>query len=1088
MKNLKFVCLGLMSCGLLFTSYTKNVENENARDTRIIVSLVDVNGEDEQSRELVRESFKNQLFDKIGFNYRIVERIEGLSNILILDINKNDLETIQNMKIVENASIENVYETCSYTPTSFNPNITNQAPDNNYSRLEMNAYSGSKEGEGVLIAVLDNSFELTHEALQPLTCKTLYDKSYIENVVAEGQLQVASQYKDADKLYKNSKVVFAYDYANEDDTMFGPNANHGIHVSSIAAANGSYTGIAPNAQLALMKVFGDNSGGASSTDIIQALNDCYALGVDVVNMSLGSPNQDSKNLENSTEYKVIDKLNKKGCIVCVSAGNEGKGRFIKNDVQTNNYGDYDSNALDDVEPGILGSFANLSNPLVVASTCLDNDTEMSKGGGAYASKVSGFSSDGPTYYLGLNPDVAAPGTNIWGATWTGGGDEDKDGNKLDYVYMDGTSMAAPNYSGAVANVLSNLEFSTIEEKKEVIMTVQMRTMSTATKKVQTNKAFFTPRKQGSGIPNIEAASKTKVYLENFTNKAKVELKNNDDIKVGHIKFDVTTHNLDSVAKSYNGKLYIQAQGLTKEDKCGSLADSLLETVDLGNITVNPGDSSFSVDYTINSESKAYMDKFPVGNYLEGFVVLTANDDSDYDLSIPYMGFYGDYYNAPAVEPFDFERDNSYVYGSDLINSLFKTFLSKNNSDFTSKMVVSATSIAKTKVFDCSTNLYTLGNQVTRDGDSLLLGINGLSNYLTIQQIIYRSCSDNRVTLISDATGETVYSNKLELLSTDGDSYTDGSLTKSKVDYNDSSNLYTYKAYLEIPIIGNDGALLFDEGNYTLKFEYDLVAGTTVTKTYNVIVREGEAEQAYSTSRETINYNNKDYLRCYFNQDSIVSAAANGDELEIKHDDTNTYVDIEISKYSSKGKVLLEFVNDLALESKELIDLTNLEETMISVDNKNMLSTYTIYSTITEGEVTDGYFTNNYVISVKNASKKAVSINNSKILLKIPKTALNDANFITVVDKQGSKDVEIEFKLERGCLTFDTLYCKFDITFKYSEPVDPTEEEPTIEPTPSPVGGGCTKNSNVVSSEIIISNSFVVGLLALVLVLLRKKNK
>ena len=47
-------------------------------------------------------------------------------------------------------------------------------------------------------------------------------------------------------------------------------------------------GVAPDARLLIMKVFGSN-GGAYFDDILAALEDCYVLNADVVNMSLGTP-------------------------------------------------------------------------------------------------------------------------------------------------------------------------------------------------------------------------------------------------------------------------------------------------------------------------------------------------------------------------------------------------------------------------------------------------------------------------------------------------------------------------------------------------------------------------------------------------------------------------------------------------------------------------------------------------------------------------------------------------------------------------------------------------------------------------------
>ena len=79
-------------------------------------------------------------------------------------------------------------------------------------------------------------------------------------------------------------------------------SEHGSHVAGIAVANrlvekdGAYVsaadavgmvGNAPDAQIIVMKVFGQN-GGAYDSDYMAALEDAILLGHDSVNMSLGS--------------------------------------------------------------------------------------------------------------------------------------------------------------------------------------------------------------------------------------------------------------------------------------------------------------------------------------------------------------------------------------------------------------------------------------------------------------------------------------------------------------------------------------------------------------------------------------------------------------------------------------------------------------------------------------------------------------------------------------------------------------------------------------------------------------------------------
>ena len=82
--------------------------------------------------------------------------------------------------------------------------------------------------------------------------------------------------------------------------------------------------------------------------------------------------------------------------------------------------------------------------------------------------MSYFSSDGPATNLNFNPDITAPGTDILGAI------------NGEYGTMSGTSMATPNFSGAMATLLSNNPGTTDEEKQAYTDHIMARIESTAT--------------------------------------------------------------------------------------------------------------------------------------------------------------------------------------------------------------------------------------------------------------------------------------------------------------------------------------------------------------------------------------------------------------------------------------------------------------------------------------------------------------------------------------------------------------------------------------------------------------------------------
>ena len=93
---------------------------------------------------------------------------------------------------------------------------------------------------------------------------------------------------DASQVYVNAKVPFAYDYADQDNDVIG-DQSHGTHVAGTVAGDcENLQGIAPKAQLLIMKVFADGTGSTNDSLILAGLDDAVKLGADTINMSLGS--------------------------------------------------------------------------------------------------------------------------------------------------------------------------------------------------------------------------------------------------------------------------------------------------------------------------------------------------------------------------------------------------------------------------------------------------------------------------------------------------------------------------------------------------------------------------------------------------------------------------------------------------------------------------------------------------------------------------------------------------------------------------------------------------------------------------------
>ncbi len=121
------------------------------------------------------------------------------------------------------------------------------------------------------------------------------------------------------------KVVAGYDFANDDNNPFDT-INHGSHVAGIVASTDStYQGIAPDANLAALKVFTDAGEGIFEylENALQwTLDNHSTYNISVVNMSLGDEgNYISNPYTDTAVTEKIEQLYNQNIAVVVAAGN-----------------------------------------------------------------------------------------------------------------------------------------------------------------------------------------------------------------------------------------------------------------------------------------------------------------------------------------------------------------------------------------------------------------------------------------------------------------------------------------------------------------------------------------------------------------------------------------------------------------------------------------------------------------------------------------------------------------------------------------------------------------------------------------------
>ena len=179
------------------------------------------------------------------------------------------------------------------------------------------AHEQGYTGKGQVIAILDAGFLKSHEAFSGAVADPKLSR---EDVAAAMPNLNASAAASAAEVYYSQKVPFCYDYHDEDVTL-SEDVMHGTHVSGIAAANaGRICGVAPDAQLLLMKVFDDNDS-AWEDAILAALEDAVLLGADCVNMSFGAEGGFC-GYDDGVQERVYDRLREHGVVIAAAAGNE----------------------------------------------------------------------------------------------------------------------------------------------------------------------------------------------------------------------------------------------------------------------------------------------------------------------------------------------------------------------------------------------------------------------------------------------------------------------------------------------------------------------------------------------------------------------------------------------------------------------------------------------------------------------------------------------------------------------------------------------------------------------------------------------
>ncbi|MBP5342490.1 leucine-rich repeat protein [bacterium] len=836
-----------------------------------------------------------------NINYTIGEKYDTLLAGFEVEIKAKDFDKLSNALYSDTIIIGDTYEKCESEVVINEVNV--------YETGIFNSSMLDYQGDGVVVAVLDTGLDYTHTAFSVdnfTTTNEAFTLDYIQSKISSTTAAKFTTGLNGEDVYVSKKVPFAYDYADKDADVSPINSEHGTHVAGIIAGkDAEITGVAPNAQLAIFKVFSDHQQGAKTSWILAALEDCVVLGVDVINMSLGTSCGFTREVDKENVNVIYDKIKDVGVELIASAGNQynatmgsekngnngltsnpdygtvgapatyeaslsvasvegvktsyftNNGKIIYFHEAFTNSADITKSFVDDilntlgtdvqshefeyvVIPGIgrssdypdddeyyQGKIVLVKRGIttfedkvrialkekgasgIIIYNNVSGDISMSVGAniGAVCSLsqddgeylvsmvdpttgigkinisrsllagpfMSDFSSWGPTSDLKIKPEITAHGGQIYSAV-----------PGQSYERLSGTSMSAPNLSGATALVCQYVKYSGIFGEnlstKEVTDIVNQLMMSTSDIIYDKNGLPSFVRKQGSGLISMDKSVASESYISTYDNsgnkmsKAKIEL-GDDKNKTGKYTFTLDVNNISNKTVSYVVGSIVLTEGVsttytshsdtTVTQKAYELTGAKIEIDSItggtntnNKIVVSPKSSTkLTITITLSDEDKAYLNSsFKNGMYVEGYVFFKAQDETTTSLNVPFLAFYGDWTQAPIFdeEYYDTHKDEinqgidqedklmADAYATRVIGGLYTDYISTLGTYY-------FTQDPKVPQIAATKDHIAISNQNTGEASG-----STVSSIRSVNAGLLRNVKEIDISIVEESTGKEIY--------------------------------------------------------------------------------------------------------------------------------------------------------------------------------------------------------------------------------------------------------------------------------------------------------------------------------------------